>query len=108
LVTGIRLFNRELGKGGSGIDDCTFIVTASSFLRRTHEDRWKQGRRTEFSFAELMLGFLLRTVPNMCNDEISSLEKSLAKHAEITNELIIHYLGTISHVPCTTLLELLA
>ena len=24
IVTGIRLFNRECGKGGEGIDDCKF------------------------------------------------------------------------------------
>ena len=26
IVTGIRLFNRECGKGGEGIDDCKFLV----------------------------------------------------------------------------------
>lgn len=24
IVTGIRLFNKECGKGGEGIDDCTY------------------------------------------------------------------------------------
>lgn len=26
IVTGIRLFNRDCGKGGEGIDDCEWIV----------------------------------------------------------------------------------
>ena len=25
IVTGIRLFNKECGKGGEGIDDCMFL-----------------------------------------------------------------------------------
>jgi hypothetical protein len=25
IVTGIRLFNKDCGKGGEGIDDCTFL-----------------------------------------------------------------------------------
>ena len=25
IVTGIRLFNKECGKGGEGIDDCNFF-----------------------------------------------------------------------------------
>ena len=27
IVTGIRLFNKECGKGGEGIDDCEFVVS---------------------------------------------------------------------------------
>ena len=26
IVTGIRLFNRDCGKGGEGIDDCRYII----------------------------------------------------------------------------------
>lgn len=26
IVTGIRLFNRDCGKGGEGIDDCRYIT----------------------------------------------------------------------------------
>ena len=29
IVTGIRLFNRECGKGGEGIDDCKFYFSTS-------------------------------------------------------------------------------
>jgi hypothetical protein len=43
IVSGIRLFNRECGKGGDGVDDCKFNVTfidmmwclKSKFLTRT-------------------------------------------------------------------------
>lgn len=34
IVTGIRLFNRDCGKGGEGIDDCRYIVRLSlSFMQ---------------------------------------------------------------------------
>lgn len=29
VVTGIRLFNRDCGKGGEGIDDCRYILRLS-------------------------------------------------------------------------------
>lgn len=31
IVTGIRLFNKECGKGGEGIDDCKFTVRIDLF-----------------------------------------------------------------------------
>jgi hypothetical protein len=32
IVTGIRLFNKDCGKGGEGIDDCTSLHFHSLFL----------------------------------------------------------------------------
>ncbi len=32
IVTGIRLFNKECGKGGEGIDDCNFFNFLTIFL----------------------------------------------------------------------------
>lgn len=31
IVTGIRLFNKECGKGGEGIDDCKYSFTIKWF-----------------------------------------------------------------------------
>lgn len=33
IVTGIRLFNKECGKGGEGIDDCNFLILFYNCLR---------------------------------------------------------------------------
>ena len=36
IVSGIRLFNKECGKGGEGIDDCKYIhIMFQLFLYRT-------------------------------------------------------------------------
>jgi hypothetical protein len=32
IVTGIRLFNKECGKGGEGIDDCNFFLNLFEIL----------------------------------------------------------------------------
>ncbi len=32
IVTGIRLFNKECGKGGAGIDDCEYMGRESKLL----------------------------------------------------------------------------
>ena len=37
IVTGIRLFNRDCGKGGEGIDNCELTTRLSSHVR-THSD----------------------------------------------------------------------
>jgi len=36
IVTGIRLFNKECGKGGEGIDDCKLAFTYSTFTYLSH------------------------------------------------------------------------
>lgn len=35
IVTGIRLFNKECGKGGEGIDDCKLIKRFLRYLKRS-------------------------------------------------------------------------
>ena len=37
IVTGIRLFNRDSGKGGEGVDDCEFLYfVALAYVKRTY------------------------------------------------------------------------
>ena len=38
IVAGIRLFNRECGKGGEGIDDCNYIF--DHLISDTHRNKW--------------------------------------------------------------------
>ena len=32
IVTGVRLFNKECGKGGEGIDDCTYLFKINNYF----------------------------------------------------------------------------
>uniref|UniRef100_M3YDS2 Cilia- and flagella-associated protein 206 n=1 Tax=Mustela putorius furo TaxID=9669 RepID=M3YDS2_MUSPF len=47
IVTGIRLFNRDCGKGGEGIDDCRYIISESlrgeEWLRQLMESKGSRG-----------------------------------------------------------------
>lgn len=41
IVTGIRLFNRECGKGGEGIDDCKYIISLTQKVTRVQRFNMK-------------------------------------------------------------------
>jgi hypothetical protein len=73
IVTGIRLFNRDGGKGGQGIDDCE---NHHYFSVLVYNDKW------------------LCIVPTILHEAIPATIQSIENELKETTELVYKYTGS--------------